>query len=106
MLLCLPIWGFLPYLGIDKSVAESGEAGDLRTLCSETATRLEHSLTFTGAPSDALLGGSRGAEHASNLLFLRDGFAGLTRQRTEQLLCPSYGLEAGTGLLRADASSS
>ena len=79
MLLCLPIWGFLPYLGIDKSVSESGEAGDLRTLCSETATRLKHSLTFTGALTDALLGGSRRAEHTSNLLFGGNRFAGLAR---------------------------
>jgi len=29
VLLCLPVWGFLPYLGIGKSVADLGESGDL-----------------------------------------------------------------------------
>ena len=106
MLLCLPVWGFLPYLGIDKSVAELGEAGDLRTLRGEPAARLELGLPFTGPATETLLGGGGGAEYGSDLLFLGDRLTGLAGKRTKQFLRPRDGLEPGTSLLRADTGSS
>lgn len=79
VLLCLPVWGFLPYLGIVKSVAELCQAGDLRTLRGEPATRLKLGLAFTGTTPQPLLGSSRRTEHGPKLFLLGDRLTSLAR---------------------------